>query len=340
VSFKAFFDGNINIEVEGKKIALDPENKTDADLIFISHAHLDHTPNIETVTPKICSKATKELVEYRKNLQLINTINFETFDINGIHFKQLNSGHIIGSTSFLLESKNKRIFYTGDICDKHRFYLKAAEVPKSDIMIIETTFGHPEYQFPSVMDVIDKSSHWIKEQLESKISVALMGYPLGKAQIISKIAEKFNIPIIVQDKIFEINEICKKYGFNGNGYLQYSKSFDVLEKENFIGIFPCSSYYVNFLNEIKFKKTIKLKTAAFSGWALNPKYKDNLNVDEAFPLSDHSDFNGLIKIVKQTSPEKIYTIHGFENDFAKFLKEDFGFDAKPLTKKKTLIDFF
>ena len=335
MSFKIFFDENINIEIDGKKIALDPESKTDADLIFISHAHLDHAPNIETVTPKICSQATKELVQYRKNLQLINTINFETFDINSIHFKQLNSGHIIGSKSLLLELKNKRIFYSGDICDKHRFYLKAAEVPKSDIMIIETTFGHPEYQFPSVTEIIDKSKKWIEEQLESNFSVALLGYPLGKAQIISKIAENFGISIVVHDKIFEINEICKRHGFNGNGYMKYSEFSSFLEKENFIGIFPCSSYYVNFLKEIK--KSMKI--AAFSGWAMNPKYKEDLRVDEAFVLSDHSDFNGLVKIVKQASPEKIYTIHGFENEFANFLKENLGFDAKPLTKKKLLADF-
>jgi Cft2 family RNA processing exonuclease len=335
VPFKIFFDGNINIEVDGKKIALDPEIKTNADLIFISHAHLDHAPNIDTVTPKICSQATKELVQYRKNFQLINTISFETFDINGIHFKQLNSGHIIGSKSLLLETKNKRIFYTGDISDKHRFYLKAAEVPKNDVMIIETTFGIPEYQFPGVMDVIDKSTKWIKEQLESNYSVALLGYPLGKAQIISKIAENFEIPIVVHDKIFEINEICKKHGFDGNGYIKYSEFLNFLEKENFIGIFPCSSYYVNFLNEMK--KSVKI--AAFSGWALDPKYKESLNVDEAFVLSDHSDFNGLVKIVKQASPEKIYTIHGFENEFAGFLRENLGFDAQPLTKKKNLVDF-
>lgn len=330
MSLKVFFDGNINLKIENKKIALDPEMPTDADLIFISHAHLDHSTNIDNVAPKICSVATRDLIQYRKNTEMINIISLEAFCINGVYFKLLDSGHIIGSRSLLIETKNKRIFYTGDVCDKHRFYLKAAEIPRSDIMIVESTFGIPEYQFPSVMDVIERSTEWIREQLESGYSVALFGYPLGKAQIISKIVENFNLPIIVHDKIFDINEICKRHGFTMNTYLQYSKSLDILEKEQFIGIFPSSSRYINFLNIRQSK--IPIKKAAFSGWAINPKYKDELGVDEAFPLSDHADFNGLIKIVKQSSPEKVYTVHGFATGFAKILRERFGFDAQPLTE--------
>ncbi len=338
MSSKIFFDGNINLEIQGKKISLDPENKTDADLIFISHAHLDHTPNIETVTPKISSLATKELIQYRKEMEMINTINFDTFDINGFHIKQLNSGHVTGSTSLLVETKNERIFYTGDICDKHRFHLKAADVPKSDVMIIETTFGREDYQFPSVTDTIEKSIKWIKEQIESKFSVALMGYPLGKAQIISKIAENFDLPIIVQDSIYDINQICKKHGFNGNGYLRLSSSLEVIKNSQFIGIFPCSSRHVSSLKLIESKNLIK--TAAFSGWALDENYKNVLGVDEAFPLSDHADFNGLLKIVKQSYPEKVYTFHGFEEEFSLAIKERLGIEAKPLTiKKGNLIDF-
>ncbi|MEM5777277.1 MAG: MBL fold metallo-hydrolase [Candidatus Aenigmatarchaeota archaeon] len=335
---KIYFNGNIHVEIQNKKIALDPEKSTEADLIFISHAHLDHTPILETVTPKICTKATRDLIQYRKEMEMINTINFDSFDINGIHIKQINSGHVTGSTSLLIETKNKKMFYSGDICDKHRFHLKAAEIPKSDIMIIESTFGKEKYQFPNILDTIDKSIKWIKEQLESKNSVVLMGYPLGKAQIISKIAENFNIPVIVHNSIYYINEICKRYGFDGNGYFSIMNYLDVLKKEQFIGIFPCSSKHIMSAKSIESK--FPIKTAAFSGWALEENYKDELGVDEAFVLSDHADFNGLLKIIKQSYPEKVYTFHGFEIDFAEIIKDRLGIDARPLTQKTgNLSDF-
>lgn len=335
---KVYYNGNINIEIDNKKIALDPEHFVESDLVFISHAHMDHINNIETVTPKICSNATKELIQHRKGIEMINTINFDSFDINGIHLKQMNSGHIIGSTSLLIETKRKKIFYTGDVCDKNRFFLRGAEIPKSDIMVIESTFGREEYVFPSITETIDKSLNWIKTQLESNYSVALLGYPLGKAQIITKIAENFDTPIILHDSIYNINEICKKHNFNGNQHIPISKSLDLLKEKKFIGIFPCSSRYATSIKELKSR--FEIKTAAFSGWAINENYKNEMGVDQAFVLSDHSDFNGLLKIVKQSYPEKVYTFHGFEAELAENIENKLGIEAKPLTiKRGNLFDF-
>ncbi|MFN6992362.1 MAG: hypothetical protein ACK4MM_06535, partial [Fervidobacterium sp.] len=260
MSISVNYNGNINLKIDNKKIALDPENKTDADFIFISHAHLDHVPSTDTVTPKICSQSTKEFIQHRKNQEMINSIIFDTFDINGIHVRQFNSGHIIGSTSILLEFKNRKIFYTGDICDKHRFHLKAATIPKSDIMIVESTYGHPSYQLPSVSQVIDKSHEWIKETLDNKNSVVLMGYPLGKAQILMKIAEVYNFPLIVHDTIDRINEICRKYGFKHNNFIPFSNAGEIIKTEQFIAVFPSSS--TSIIPISKFKTRFPIKTAA------------------------------------------------------------------------------
>jgi len=322
------YNGNILIKVDGKKIALDPESKVDADFIFISHAHLDHMPLEETVTPTICSNFTKEMIQYRRNFEMINSINFDSFDINKIHLRQLNSGHIIGSTSLLIETKNKKIFYTGDICDKYRFHLKAAEIPKSDIMIVESTYGNPFYKLPSITEVVENSNKWIKSCLEEKNSVVLMGYPLGKAQILTKIAETYDVHLIVNDNINEINNLCKKYGFNCIKSIPYSNASEIIKNEQFIGVFPIS--HSNLTTKSKFP----IKTAAFTGWGLDENYKNQLGVDKVFPLSDHCDFNGLIKIVKESSPTKVYTTHGYEEELAYEIRERLGIDAQPISKNQ------
>lgn len=331
-------NGNITLKIDNKKIALDPENNTNADFIFISHAHLDHTPATDTVTPKICSLSTKELVQYRRNLEMVNSITFDTFDINGIHVRQFNSGHIIGSTSILFEFKNRKIFYTGDICDKHRFHLKAATIPKSDIMIVESTYGHPSYQLPSISEIIDKTHKWIKENIDNKNSIILMGYPLGKAQILMKIAEAYNTPLIVHDTIDRINEICRRHGFKHNNFIPFSSADEIIKNNQFIAVFPSSSTSVTSIS--KLKTTFPVKTAAFSGWGLDQSYKNQLGVDEVFPLSDHCDFNGLIKIVKESSPEKVYTTHGFEDELANEIKSRLGIDAQPLSRQQNTLKEF
>ena len=51
--------------------------------------------------------------------------------------------------------------------------------------------------------------------------------------------------------------------------------------------------------------------------------------DYSIPLSDHCDYNELIELVKQSHAEKIYTIHGFVDEFAMDLNK-LGFSAQPL----------
>ena len=48
--------------------------------------------------------------------------------------------------------------------------------------------------------------------------------------------------------------------------------------------------------------------------------------DAAFPLSDHADHDGLLELVKQVQPKKVFTVHGFTREFAQTLRAQ-GVDA-------------
>ncbi len=74
-----------------------------------------------------------------------------------------------------------------------------------------------------------------------------------------------------------------------------------------------------------------IKTIAFTGWALS---------GGGLPLSDHADFDELVRFVKRARPEKVYTVFGFYREFARELKA-MGFDARPISSLHTYItDFF
>ena len=51
-----------------------------------------------------------------------------------------------------------------------------------------------------------------------------------------------------------------------------------------------------------------------------------------FVLSDHADWEGLNKAVKETGAEKIYVTHGFTSSFVRWLNEK-GYDAEELQVK-------
>jgi len=65
-------------------------------------------------------------------------------------------------------------------------------------------------------------------------------------------------------------------------------------------------------------------------------------VDEAFPFSDHADFEELIAFVKACDPEVVYTHHGSADTLAEEIKRRLGIEARsllPPPKQRRLGDF-
>jgi putative mRNA 3-end processing factor len=45
------------------------------------------------------------------------------------------------------------------------------------------------------------------------------------------------------------------------------------------------------------------------------------NVDAAFALSDHADWDGLLRTVEATGATKVFVTHGFQEVFSRYLNE-------------------
>ena len=63
----------------------------------------------------------------------------------------LNAGHIAGSNMFLVRGE-KAVLYTGDMSTRDRFGMEGARPIKTDVLIIESTYGDPSYRFDSDSD--------------------------------------------------------------------------------------------------------------------------------------------------------------------------------------------
>ena len=62
-----------------------------------------------------------------------------------------------------------------------------------------------------------------------------------------------------------------------------------------------------------------------TGWACFRK----LNV-LGFPISDHSDFYGLIKFIEEVNPKKVFVVHGYTKEFASEIKKRLKIEAVPI----------
>ncbi len=72
-----------------------------------------------------------------------------------------------------------------------------------------------------------------------------------------------------------------------------------------------------------------LKTAYVSGWALDKGARYRFGTDKAFPLSDHAGYDDLMAYVGLSGAQTIYTMHGFEDEFAADLRRQ-GYLSLPL----------
>ena len=336
----------INLNFTNTLVNLDPEIiNPKANCIFISHAHYDHLPKRKkkpTIIPQVvCSNATARLFEERIGYR-INSQNNWSNDEAVVEI--IPGGHTFDSSvAKITDNKNGNIIvYTGDINLESRGYLKGFQPIKCDILIVEATYGDRDYTFPSFNNQIKLAREYIQEQLANGYPVALLGYPLGKAQLLNYSLGDLSENRFSTETIWRMEQIHKELGLNLFATKKFSKNLELnkINTEEPWILFHNHSTYNNQTLEI-LKRKYNLKVVGFSGWAKNKEqYKIRMGADAAFIVSDHADYNSLLKIIKECSPNKIYTVFGQTKELAKELQKD-GFNAAPLSKgQPTLESFF
>ncbi|MGI0087309.1 MAG: MBL fold metallo-hydrolase RNA specificity domain-containing protein [Nitrosotalea sp.] len=309
----------------GAKIYLDPKKGTDNGITFVSHAHIDHLHR-QSGGLVLASQQTSEIARLR-GYSIENYIEeYEDFSL-------IDAGHILGARGLLF---GDGIFYTGDISTRNRAFMKGASVPKCKVLITECTFGMPEYVFPQVEDTVKRVNEIISDLYSRGKPVILLGYELGKAQILSYLFSHW--APYYHDSVKKVNDLYRMFGIDLPDSMGHSpaESAGLLDKKPWLMIAPNMSGKNSFVRHMKSR--YDAITIGFSGWAQSPRFAFARQHDYSIPLSDHCDYNELVQLVKQCNPEKIYTVHGFVEEFASDLVK-MGYDAQPLTEN-ALDDYF
>ena len=119
--------------------------------VFVSHAHSDHTARHREV---ILTEATARLMKARiGGRRLEHVLPFgepRRFEGDPVPFQitLLPAGHILGSAMALIEAEGESLLYTGDFKLRHSLSAGLCEPRPADVLVMETTFGRPQYRFP------------------------------------------------------------------------------------------------------------------------------------------------------------------------------------------------
>ena len=321
-------NGGIQVDFGGTRYALDPHSRVRADYTFVSHAHLDHMHTPSKSERIIASEVTNELARAR-GYDLGET----TEAAEGVEL--LDSGHILGSRAVRIEDE---VYYTGDASGRARGFLGKCRTRQARILVMETTYGSPEYVFPPTAKLVKEVNTLIASAYDRGNPVVLMGYPLGKAQLLSYFFSSWD-PIIYHESVAAMNAIHAAHGvpLKPGRRFDPQKDQDRLPRGPWVMVSPMASGRNRLMAHLK--KEYGAILVAFSGWAMGPGYRYAMGADHSFPLSDHCDYQELVSLVRAVSPEMVYTVHGFATEFARDLKR-MGFSARPLAAyQSTLSDY-
>jgi len=311
------------IRISGSNLYLDAQKRSP--LSFVSHAHSDHARRHEQV---IATPATISLMQLRH--RTINVIPLDynrPYQMDDFYIELLPSGHVLGSAQILIERDGLKLIYTGDFKPGKNMTAEQLEVERADILIMESTFGAPQFVFPKEWEIIERLSKFIEKCFQSGIVPVIMGYALGKSQEALKLLGDLDFQMSIHPSIGQIVQVYEQHGIEFKNYQIYQGE-DLRERVLLIPPHLANSHVVT-----KIWRTRKLM---LTGWAIDPEAKYRYNADEALALSDHADFNQLIQFVHQVQPDRVFITHGFDSFVYYLRKEGFKADLLEATPQLSL----
>ncbi len=319
----------------GLRLWLDAHHSVGAtDGVFVSHAHSDHTaahaavlfspPTQKLMRARVRGVRQESVLEYGRPIRL-GDVSPHPNECQA-QLTILPAGHILGSGMAYIEADNSSLLYTGDFKLHQGLTAEPCEPRKADILVMETTFGRPEYVFPPSEAVWPGIIRFCAEALDNDETPVLLGYSLGKAQEILMGLMGSGLPVSLAPPMMSMTQVYKGFGIEFPAYQEWEG-----------GAIPGRVLIAPpGMSTAKLRQQLgPSRLAILSGWALRSGATHQYRVDAAFPISDHADFPELVEFARRVSPRKVFTLHGYAADFADYLRE-LGFDAQPLSERDQL----
>jgi Cft2 family RNA processing exonuclease len=282
---------------------------------FISHAHSDHMARHAFA---ICTPQTAALYQLRLGPRPTLELPYrQPMDWAGLRLTTYPAGHCLGSAMLLAEDQGQTLLYTGDFKLGPSMTAEAAELPRADTLVIESTYGHPDYRLPPREECLAEFFSLVRRALAEEKTPVIQGYVLGKSQEVTRLLTDAGIPVLQHAHIHEVSRMYESLGCP----LGRFERFRGQSRPGWAVIVPPGTPLNEIPHQVRF---------ALTGWAMDRGAKYRLGVDHAIPLSDHADYDELLQAVQRVAPKAVYCTHGPEGFVDRLL--DLGYNAFVLGK--------
>ncbi|MCA1642774.1 MAG: MBL fold metallo-hydrolase [Acidobacteria bacterium] len=291
------------------------------DRCVISHAHSDHIADHRAI---VATPETARIFRHRVGEAEVTTqVYGERRDYGRYALTFFPAGHCLGSSQILIEAQGERLVYTGDIKLRPNVAAEDAVVVPCDTLVMESTFGDPLYRFPPDVVTFDRLYAACDRALSDDRVPVVLAYALGKSQEALELLLRRGYRVTLHGSNWNVSEIYRELGVKFSGeYERYSRE----HVRGRVLIAPPGCRKQPMIQNIERRFTIML-----TGWALSRSapymYK---GVDLVLPLSDHADYDELVRLAKESGASCVITMHG-PAKFAAHLRE-LGLNAEHLAQ--------
>jgi putative mRNA 3-end processing factor len=381
---KAWYDQGTHLIIDGIHLLFDPTYTTNTkhavpyeqiqkwqqqngynpdyetvDCILVSHAHGDHTdrldyaPFYQRKLPLIAHPLTflirnRMCDKYPAKVPILpgQTVPFKHLQISASY-----SGHCGGSVMFLIQSRHHRILFTGDLNTQRTISTFPPEPVEADVVITESTFGHPAFSFPNRDGVYREIYEFLHDQFAVKHQevVVMYGHSLGKVQdliyLINSFADLHPV-ILIDGYSLTITRAFERY-YAPLG--PYRMQTDVFEPEPpTVIINGIQNYTKDDLDTLCHRFGLQNPPIGVAtGWnaadGSGEELSESVRPDQTaemtaagytdlhfFMLSSHAGYDDLITFLHACNPAHVCCFHGFSGELAKHIPNELGIGATDL----------
>lgn len=315
----------------GRHVACDSFDET-RPVRVVTHVHYDHLTGLQKSLQKceavVMTPATRDLLEVMHGPLFlmrgnVKTLAYgETFQLKNERLTLHRADHILGAAQVLVEDdKETRCVYTGD------FRLSHTPIIEADVLVIEATYGNP-FQVRPFERVVENALVSLVESGLKQGPVYVFGYH-GKLQEVMQILHNniVKTPFVVPERVFQVSKICERHGMRLGKYLLSSgdEAKGMTEKgEPYVAFYHMNSR--RYVGKEAFRICV-------SGWEFSSPRRQITENEHIIALSDHSDFNGLLRYVRESKPKLVITDNyrvGDAKVLAKEITKRLGIEAKAM----------
>ncbi len=292
---------------------------------MVTHAHSDHAVGGSGLY--VCTPPVAEQLRHRLGAETpIREASFgEAIDLGSTRVTLAPAGHTLGSAQIVVEdASGERWVVTGDYKRDADRTVETFELRTCDVLLTESTFGLPIFRWPEPAGVASELNAWWRSNRDAGRTSFVLAYALGKAQRVIGALDASIGPIGAHGAVLPMCEAYRRFGVDLPGVVHANEETAAELKGAGLIVAPPSA--LDSAWPRKFAGPEGARVAMASGWMAIRGRRRWRAVDRGFVLSDHADWDGLVRTIRESGARRIGVTHGYAAPLARWLAE-YGWES-------------